>query len=231
VSIAARFSKGGFHALFRLGPTASGLDAVVFGTRHHLVICLTAVVEGRREIVGVEVQPATPGFKLSEWMQSPRPIAERAERALETYDDLLVGEPQPVSAALLRGIPLTTVLGFREATVTDQLKLAHVYEAQGVGDLISKVDISTADESRLAYLDDAVMYVNAVRERAKPAEVIAEARSISKRTAEGRIAKARALGLLSKASGKTASGELTADAVRLDEWRRSLTEGTESTDG
>jgi hypothetical protein len=222
--IRARFHKGGFHALFRLGPTESGVDAVLFGTRDHIVICMTAIVDGRREIVGLEVQPAPVGFDLNNWIADPGALRLRAEEALVAYEELVEGRtPRPVSAALLRGIPLTNVLAYREADVGHRIWMDGVYAERGMPRL-SPNDISAHDEARLAYLDDALMYVAALKQRAQPAEAIAMERGISKRTAEGRIAKARALGLLTKASGRTASGELTEEGARLDRWRRSLSE-------
>ncbi len=248
MSYYAQFSKDGFHALLRLAHESNGMDAVAFGSRKHLVIAVTAVVGDRREIVGVEVQPLPKGLKISEWPGGafgPNHITLRLERVLDTYAEFANDELQPVSAALLRGIPLTTILGFRAEEVREGLRRSGIAErgeyrrlgsiGTPMGDeelarVFRSEDLSSTDEMRLAYLEDAVLYVTALHERAKPAELIAEARGVSKRTAEGRIAKARALGLLTKASGRTASGDLTAEALRLKKWRDRIISSKENGD-
>lgn len=244
----SQFSKSGFQALLRLPHPSNGMDAVAFGSRRHLVVAVTAVVGDRREVVGVEVQPLPKGLVLSEWpggTYAPGRLMLRLERVLETYAEFEGDELQPVSAALLRGIPLTTLLAFRAEEVRLGLQRSGVAEAGGFRRLgsigtpmsdeqlqnaLRSKDLPSADEVRLAYLDDALLYVQALHERAKPAEVIADARGVSKRTAEGRIAKARSLGLLTKASGRTASGDLTTDGQRLKEWRDQITSAGEGTD-
>jgi hypothetical protein len=217
-----RFSKGGFHPLLRLPSPDLGIDAVAYANRAHLVICVTGVVDGRREVVGVEVQPLPKGFRLDEWMSAPGAIRQRLSRTLETFAEFDSDSMRPTSAALLRGIPLTAILDFRQDEVARRQHIARLYKSRGVDSSIGRNEISADDEARLAYLDDALLYVAALRERAKPADVIAQARSISPRTAEGRVAKARALGLLTKAKGRSASGELTEDGQRLHEWRERI---------
>ncbi|MEI5672623.1 MULTISPECIES: hypothetical protein [unclassified Nocardioides] len=215
------FRKGGYEPLMRLPGGSGDLDAVLFARGRHLLVCITAIVEGRREIVGLEVQPLPSGFRVSDWAMGgdgPQAVLERAQQTLDRFREFSPAEFEPVSAALLRGVPLLAVLGYRASAVERQVRIKEAL-AERRGEVAEHGELSREDEAKMTYLDDALLYVEAVREGARPAVAIAEERGISARTAEGRVAKARALGLLTPAVGKTASGELTADAKRLRDWR------------
>lgn len=231
MSLTDDFRKGSYYPLTRRlrGP----IDAVAFAQGPHLLICITAVVDGRREVVGLDVQPAPAGLSPERFVlggELPHAVLGRMDRVLDLYDEFSPDTFKPVSSALLRGIPLTTVLAFRQHEVAMRQKILS-NRRRLEGSPWASDELSAEDEARLAYLDDALMYVSAVRERAKPAEVIARARSISTRTAEGRIAKARALGLLTPAVGRTASGDLTEDAMRLDRLLKQLSGEEGEADG
>lgn len=217
------FSKAGFQPLTTVAHP-SGIDAVAVAARAHLVVCVTGVVAGRREVVGMTVSPLPAGFRVEAWPGSgTKDVVSYLHALLEAFAAENAGrEFAPVSTALLRGIPLTTVLAFRQSEVEERLAMGERLSRQGVSTGLGSGALSGEDEQRLAYLDDALMYVEAIRERAKAAEVIARSRGISVRTAEGRIAKARSLGLLTEAEGRRASGSLTAAANRLADWRRDL---------
>lgn len=207
--------KRGFQPLFRLPALDGGLDVLAFARRQHLLICLTALVEAKREVVGLLVQPMPEGVKAGTWIEHPSLIRPRLEAALDMYSGFPQDSFEPIPAELLRDVTLRDVMAFRQQDITGRHRIHHVMGELGVRTALGVGDLAPDDEKRLPFLEDAVLYVTALKEGLAPAEVIASERGISKRTAEGRIARARAHGLLTPAVGRVASGALTDTAQRL----------------
>lgn len=201
-------------------PYRDGLDGVVMASPHHLLLFFTMPVRGKREVVGMQSLPRPPQFKRQPDIQ---PLHYSwVLPALEAFHSLLPEKVTPLSAALLRGIPLSSVMTFREEQAGVLDAIAAVRTPGDGRPHKNHAEFSPGDEALLPYLEDAELYVRALTEGAPPAELIARARTISRRSAEGRIAKARKLGLLSPAKGRQASGELTRKAERLRTTRERL---------
>ncbi len=117
----------------------------------------------------------------------------------------------PLPTAFIRNLPLGSFLEFARELVES---LDHEDELT-----IEPPDLSTMSAAeRRAYqvAEDAFLYVAALLQgRRSPARLIAGYRGISERTAQGRIAKAREMGMLTAAEHGRAGGELTPAARRL----------------
>lgn len=207
--------KRGFQPLFRVSAPDSALDALAFARRQHLLICLTALVDAKREVVGMVVQPMPEGVRAGAWIEQPSLIRPRLEAVLAMYSAFPQGSFVPIPAELLRDVTLRDVMAFRQQDVSGRHHMREMMGKLGLKTFARTGDLAPDDEKRLPFLEDAVLYVTALEEGLPPADVIASKRNISKRTAEGRIARARAHGLLSPAVGRVASGALTETAQRL----------------
>lgn len=163
------------------------LDAVATVGGDHMLIRITSVVEGKREIVAIMTLPTPPADQIESRMMSALGLIDRGD----------------IKAPL--GI-VTLRIGAMRETLARRLRFVH--EAQRAPAAPEEPEMNFEPE-QMDYLPDAIAYVQALRMGEKPADVIAERRDISKRTAEGRIVKARRLGLLTPAKGKVAGGELT----------------------
>lgn len=179
-------TKGEAIGVARTAHGPSGLDATVLQWEGLWVTLVTALREGQREVIALEVGPA-----LEE-----ADVAKRLSRRLRELASLLPQDSPPVSATALRSLPLRALMAAR-------------------ADLV-EVPEALPDESshRLAFLVDALTYVQATERGVSPATAIAEARGISVRTAEGRIRRARVLGLLTDVNSPRERSLLTEEAQR-----------------
>jgi hypothetical protein len=194
------------------------LDAVAFASEEHVLVYVTGLVGNRREVVGLEIHPLPMEHDPDEG-----PLLEALMiNALDTFGSYAPGSLAPIGANLLRRIPLLPVLTFRQDMVAKRRLVAADLSADRQAELgrIASIELSARDATLLGYLDEALLYLNALEERASPASLVAQARGVTERSAANRIAKARAMGLLTPAEKRMAAGGLTDDAVRLDTWRR-----------
>lgn len=166
---------------------------------------VTAMVEGRREAIGLELLPAEVSPPPEDWVGN----------WLNRLEALSLLSPTPIAARTMRELPVGRLLAVRLAHVETIVQSA---SNSAVG-LVSADGSSSAsiEPGELAALADALEYVRAAAVGGSPARAIAEARDISVRTAEGRIRRARALGLLTPAQGTRGAAELTERALRLME--------------
>lgn len=192
------------------------IDGLLFHSETHSLVFWTMDVSGRREIVGMEALPRDerdPRALTSEWLA---PRLEQFRKVRPT--------PAPLPAGLLRhGISFREVMRAR-GEVVEMLARPEIagFDISAIsGDQSASAGITSRELKRLENLLDAVIYDRAVRENFSPVKRIAEYRHISDRTAEGRIARSRAMGFLTPAQGRRASGGLTEQAhdllSRLDE--------------
>lgn len=186
------------------------IDGMLFHSETHSLVFWTMDVSGRREIVGMEALPRDgrdPQALTAEWLV-PR---------LEQFREALP-KPMPLPTTLLRhGISFREVMRARGEVIE---MLAHPeiagFDISAItADQGSASGITSEELRRLDNLLDAVIYDRAVRENVSPVKRIAEYRGISDRTAEGRIARSRAMGFLTPAQGRRASGGLTDQAHDL----------------
>lgn len=206
VQPAHEVTEGGLEPVARVSvddPTAPDLDGMVFRSATHWFVFWTMDVEDRRAVVGLEVRPSersgTEGEEVPDWVR-PR------------YEALVEAPPQPIP---LEAVTLRQAVSYREVMRARQ---EHIKQASRPD--IAGFDVAVLNEQeaagltseelrRLDLLMDAVVYDWAVGAKTSPVKAIAERRSISDRTAEGRISRARAAGFLSPAKGRRASGGLT----------------------
>lgn len=222
VSSPRSLSKSRWVPLFRLPDVERGLDVVVLARGSLTLFCVTGVVEGRREIVGAHMQPAPDGFRAQEWADHVGELRRRAGVIADEFARFPAASLIPITAEVLRSVPIRDVMAYRERDVSERVQMHGALEGMGIATRLGQGELTGDDEKRLAYLDDAVTYVAALAEGRSPAGLIADRRGISKRTAEGRVLKARELGLLTEATGRVASGQLTEDAERLLAFVRNL---------
>jgi hypothetical protein len=185
----------------------SEVDGLLFGSRTHWFLFWTLPVEGRRAVVGMEV----------------RPIGDQsAEGVLRTwveprFEEVLASPPPPAqltSSMLRHEIPVREIMRARgEAVASKPLALCELDAKRSAA---AKLD--RGDRRLVGRLLDALVYERAVLDHARPAVRIAEWRSISLRSAEGRIRSARLAGLLTPlAQGQHAAGGLTEKARAMAE--------------
>jgi hypothetical protein len=194
----------------------SPIDLVVLDGVTHLLACWTAPVAGKREVVAIELVPMPPDGPMGLMGEDPDQWFSQRLAAVQQ------AELHPIPAPFRRAVPLREVFAAREqfAPIREQVvsdpeiwdrdpqELQEALPAHGV-EIPEDLEHVLTNERLLGYCFDAVLYVKALEDGRSPREVIAEARIISPRSAEARVAKARDLGFLTPARGRTASGELT----------------------
>lgn len=188
-------------------PEDGDLDAVAAVADSHLLVCVTGLVDGRREVVALEYHPLPVGF-IPEGHDDY--IQMRMASALDRVRE--AGPSTPLSAQLIR-MPLGPLLSYRQRVSEGaDFQLTEVPAER-------RAELSGRDRMALPYLDDALMYVQALERNESPAALIARVRGISISYARNRISKARALDLLTPAEKSVAAGGLTETAQRLRAWR------------
>lgn len=189
-------------------PEDGDLDAVAAVAGAHLLVCVTGLVDGRREVVALEYHPLPQGFIPDAGGDF---IQVRMESALDRVREE-GGTPPPLSASVIR-MPLGPLLAYRQQVSEGaDFQLSVVSPAR-------VAELSGRDRMALPYLDDALMYVQALERNESPAALISRVRGISISYARNRISKARALDLLTPAEKSVAAGGLTDTARRLVAWR------------
>lgn len=169
-------------------------DVIGQTTDQHLVMIATGLIRGIREVVGLAVVPLPPSGAEKERMTA---WGKRLE-----WDD----ESAPVTAVVMRNTAIRKALEYRRKKVEVPAALAASEAAAAE---------AVADRRAVELLDDAISYVEALKMGIPPAELIAERRGVTKRTAEGRIVMARREKLLSPAEGKRLGGWLTPKATKM----------------
>ena len=179
---------------------AEGPSALLWELDDHHVTAFTGVVDGKREVVAIEIWPAG----------EPRAKA-RADWGVAAAKRLEVLEPaavRPLPQSARSAVPIREVLR-ANADIAARAEDSPSFSGIAAGRPGDWAGISSDELRRVENLADAVMYVNAVRAGRSPARAIADWRTISQRTAEGRILRARRMGLLTAANGRAVGGELT----------------------
>lgn len=183
----------------------SDLDAVACVAGDLLFIYVTGLVEGRREVVALEIMPlpddGEQGVEIAERMAS-------AVTRMEATDRRSV-----VGTELLHRTPTGPPLEYRKVAVQEAL----IARVRGLIAELAAVEAPAdrRDAQMAPYLPDVAAYVLAVRERISPASLIAEARDISVASANSRIARSRMFGLLTSTGRAVAAGEATPEAYAL----------------
>lgn len=190
------------------------LDCVALVADRHYLACWTLLVKGKREVVALEVRPKRAGRPsqsvavtlLREWLMPATTLLARD----------MPKSPAPVTAALLRTIPLRQVMSGRE----EALRKAELTEGNGPVSLVTSTGAVHAlpklSGSESSHLLDAFLYVSALESGSRsPAQAIGAHRGIEPRTAQGRIAKARTLGFLTPVERGQLGSQLTPKAKRL----------------
>jgi hypothetical protein len=198
-------SEGALAPVARLSAndvTAPDIDGLVFQSTSHWFVFWTMDVADRRAIVGLEVRPkrkvdaedSVPGWAFSSYQELRNdPPAPVALDAVSLRQGVSYREVMRAREEHIRQFSRPEIAGFDISVLNDE-------ESAGL----------TGEElRRLENLMDAVVYDWAVGAKTSPVKAIAERRCISERTAEGRIARARAMGFLTPAVGRRASGGLS----------------------
>lgn len=162
------------------------IDAVAVLDDDLLRVVCTAIVDGQRAPVCIAFMGRC----------EEGAVEERMDRVLDT---VVLSEVRRIEAEDLRSPGLQAVMEYRR----QRANLEPI-----AGNVLPGVD-------PLSFLDDAVIYVRAMEQGLSPALAIAESRGCTKRTAEGRIQRARKMGLLTAADGRRLGGSLTPRAKHL----------------
>lgn len=159
------------------------IDCVVLALPDLFFAAWTMLIRGQREVVAFQVRPR--------WVKLSAPEVESAWIAPATAEltKHLPAQPRALTASQMRSLPWRDVLRARQEAAFPPsdgwIYAPEVAEHLGLSD------------RELEYLVDAWTFVEAVESGHRaPAQVIADDRQISPRTAQGRIAKAEALGFL-----------------------------------
>jgi hypothetical protein len=177
-------------------------DATLFQRQALDITLLTALMGGKRTVVGLLVLPhdPTPGA-VDAWREEWR-------TRLSAFASNLPEHVTTVGTKVLRSLSLSELLEARRSHV----------EGRATADwerTVSEVVLADIDPREAEYIRDALVYDRAIGRGESPAKAIARARHISTRTAEGRISKARMLGYLTPAVSTRGAGELTPKARQL----------------
>lgn len=197
--------------------SADGLIGALYGSDAQFAVLWTFPVGGVRSVVATEIRPrsAVPFTDAELVAVSEKWLSNRAEELLREMPK----EPQALSASTARGLPFREALRLcapeSESRVTAAASVAMGYVRAQTLESGEIVGLTAQELDRFDLLQDALDYVRALDQGFSPAHVIAERRTISVRTAEGRIARAREVGYLTPASGRKASGELTPLALDI----------------
>lgn len=195
------------------------VDAVLYASNsgHHVAVW-TRALPTRREVIGLETRPTRPNLTnltlVKDWL-TPR---------CQEYAEIPQPEVAPLPASLLRAD-----LSYRR--VLADVAARHDWLSSMTRELGEHaVAIEASDGRRVAFTDDewaelmnggmdrlvdAAIYTAAVLEGRSPILAIAEFRTISHRTAEGRASRARLAGYLTPPEGRRAAGRLTDRASDL----------------
>lgn len=192
----------GLRPIARYAPDGTDLDAIACVTDDHLIIYVTGLFKGRREVVGLEILqlPDSVDDGIRDLMASAVENAQRSRR-------------RPISAETMRRFAsVGPALEYRQEEARESL----VREVRSLIEKVSERDFSERRQAQMsAYLPDVLAYVLAIRERMSPAAVIAEARGVSPSSANSRIARSRMFGLLTSPGKSVAAGEATPEAIAL----------------
>jgi hypothetical protein len=196
----------------------SELDGLLFRSETHWFLFWTMEVEGRRAVVGLEVRPIEDQDASKDVLPA---------WAMERYQQLVKSPPKPVPlqfAALRHEMSAREVLRERAGFLaqTDRPEIHDFAISLISSDGTDWSGITAEERRRMENLLDALIYDESVRKNMSPVEQIAARRCISRRTAEGRIARARAMGFLTPAQGRRASGGLSKTALDLLERLRKM---------
>lgn len=183
--------------------TTSDVDALILDRGPHIAICWTALVDGKRSVVALEVLPNS-----VDGVEGPR---EEDVQARASYLSAIPAL-QALTVGALRELSLGDVLKQRQPYVdTRQFDPDSLDPAmQALQDASSEVLRVLTDARLFGYLLDAFQYVDALEAGTSPRRRIQEWRGLKPQTADRRIATARELGFLTKAPiQRRAGGELT----------------------
>jgi hypothetical protein len=172
------------------------LDATVLQWEGRWVTLLTTRRRGRPVALAVEVGPA-----LDEDQSATE---ARLTRRLREWTKVLPIDSPALTSTALKALPLGAFMRARAEMARD---------APGAGLNPWGDPPLTAESRTLAVLADALIYVQAAEQGIPPAEAIAAAWGITRRTAEGRITRARAKELLTPVSGNQERSTLTEQAL------------------
>lgn len=202
-SVPPEDDQSGLRPIARYAPEGTDLDAIACVTDDHLIIYVTGLFEGRREVVGLEIlqlPDSEDDGGINELMASAVENARRTKR-------------RPVSAETMRRFAsVGPALEFRQ----DEARESLIADVRALIEKVAEGDFPERRQAQMAaYLPDVLAYVYAIRERLSPAAVIAEARGVSASSANSRIARSRMFGLLTSPGKSVAAGEATPEAVAL----------------
>lgn len=194
-----------------LSDPATGVSASLHDVEGWRITLWTGVRGGRRVITGLEQHPWPAGRRDGE--ADKRSLKWLRSRLAEDAAHIASAEvvPYGLSAVSHRSIPVGRLLQEQASALRADGRARATPASKK-----TSAPPTTQDLAALPYLRDAVEYAEAVASGVKaPAKVVAELRGVSLRTAQGRIATARRLGLLTPSDGPRAGGDLTDKARHL----------------
>lgn len=197
----------------RIDRGEDGLDVMLYLSETHRVAVWTARLPTRREIVGLEAMPL-------DGRTTPQLVAEWLMPQLVALNKVKMFRPSQLPSSLIRqGVSFRQVMRDRAEDLGRGVALDRAYGPHSVGVTgasgRAKAAVAYEELALAESLLDAVIYVAAVRDGVSPVVALSKHRTISPRTAEGRIVNSRKNGLLTPAVGKRAAGQLTAYAEDL----------------
>lgn len=188
----------------------------------HRVVVWISPVEGVPQVIGIDF------MQRSDPAASPHALSVRMKEMAERFRK---NPPAPLPRATLRDLRYSAML---EIHRQDRSLLAS--SPRRVKWTAASIGIAREEMKLIEPLSDAIVYLDACRNGdPKPSKALARERVISERTAQGRVARARKLGLLTRVKPGSRGGELTRKALdlkaRLDEYTALKRSAEENSNG
>jgi hypothetical protein len=221
-----------------------GLEVVVvsLGGDHEVEAWLYPI-EGRLEVAEITLRQAPPPSRsLSRggdidgpaFFEEYQELRRRADRVREHLD----GRCVPLSTTVLRELSLSRVMEEARTAKEHLPRRRHQRIAQVEPVAVSQ-GMTTTDSKLLPYANDALLVSSLLGKGDRaPARALSDLRGVSVRSAQGRVARARSLGMLTQVAHGVTGGQLTdaakrivAEAMEISTAMRAMDEDTEEADG
>lgn len=208
------------------------LEFLVASLEDHWLVVWFWPTNGLTSIIGLEFRPAIGRGQRPDREAFVDQLSRDCKRRAKELGE---SKPAALDRSTIVGIPYSVLLDARNHLVQASQNIAEDSDSIAVLPDGSLVQFTKQEQRLLGPLLDAITYTQAIqRGQRNPAQAIADFRTIAPRSAQGRVAKTRSLGLLTSARAGKPGGELTTLAISLKEKLDSLghrLEGKEGTHG
>jgi hypothetical protein len=200
---------------------SGGLEVVVvsLGGDHEVEAWLYPI-EGRLEVAEITLRQAPPPSRsltregdidAARFLEEDQEQCRRADQVREHLD----GRCVPLSTTVLRELSLSRVMEEARTAKEHLPRRRHQRIAQVEPVAVSQ-GMTKTDAKLLPYANDALLVSSLLGKGDRaPARALSDLRGVSVRSAQGRVARARSLGMLTQVPHGVTGGQLTDEAKRI----------------